>query len=439
MPAFYTNRDRLSVWLVNEMKKLSMLVALEVLLVASCLAAFPQFLALKFARASSALPVDDAEYANGTIAIADSPATIWYDWVNVSGTQVIDYVLYTNADYSYPTPIADLVGQHLQLADGTEAFVVSALDKMEVYRDLNGDGIPEANFTSGNSEILYFMYVNMSDSYSITPIQKTMKGDVPHYQWGFTYVNVYAYLQNATVNYGVVAKLMLDHITVSYDFSLDGNVSNLKTSFDIGKVDSIDVLDSSQLSLEGLSLALLYPTATYSSKPYSTYVNGQPYNSTTANDSAVEVEVARVAVGGTKAYDFVFGGNYSLNRGGTNETHETEAEAAALSSIPTEIYGPAVWQTTFFRDELNLSDLFGGSWPDITIDYNASSLIYRLCFPVWDGEQIQYDPVYVGYLFSSADIPEMPTTIILPIMIIAATSLVLLFAKKRRLDLTKTK
>jgi hypothetical protein len=421
------------------MKKLFTLVMLGMLLVALSLTAFPQFPMFNFANASSTLPVDDAEYANGTIAVAGSPAIIWYDWVNVSGTQVINYVSYTNSDYPYPMPIANLVGQHLQLADGTEAFVVSALDKIEVYRDQNGDGIPEANFTSGDSEILYSMYINMSDSYNIIPIQKTMEGDVPHYQWGFTYVNVYAYLQNTTAGYDIVAKLILDHITVSYDFSLDGNVSNLKTSFDIGKVASIDVLDSSQLSLDGLSLALLYPTSTYTSKPYSTYVNGQPYNSTTANDSAVNIEVARVAVGDTKAYDFVFGGNYTLNGGENNETHETEAEAAALSSIPTEIYGPVVWQTTFFRDELNLTDLFGGSWPDVTIDYNTSSLIYRLCFPVWDGAQIQHDPVYVGYLFSSTEIPEIPTTTILPLTIIAATSLVLVLAKKRKFDHTKTK
>jgi hypothetical protein len=386
------------------MKKLFTLVMLGVLFVALCFTMFPQFSVFYPATASSTLPVDDAESANGTIAVPNSYCLIWYDWVNVSGTQVMNYVLYTNSDYPYPTPIANLVGQHFQLTDGTEVFVVSALDKMEVYRDQNGDGIPQANFTSGDSEILYYMYVNMSDSYSMVPIQKTMEGDVPHYQWGFTYVNVYAYLQNATVRYGVVAKLIFDHITLSYDFSLNDNVSSLKTSFDIGKVVSVDVLDSSQFSLDGLSLALLYPTSTYASKPYSTYVNGQLYNSTTANDSAVNAELARVAVGDTKAYDFVFGGNYTLIRGENIETYETKAEAAALSSVPTEAYGPVVWQTSFFRDELNLNDLFGGSWPDVTIDYSASSLIYRVCFPVWDGLQIQHDPVYVGYLFSSAPI-----------------------------------
>jgi hypothetical protein len=422
--------------LVFEMKKLVVLVALGALLVTPCLTTF-KFPILNLAYASSTLPFVGTEYSNGTMASEIPPLSIWYDWVNVSGTQVVNYVLYGVAGSSAPTPIANFVMQHLQLADGSQVLVASALDRMEVYRDVNGTGVPDANFTSGDGDILFTMYMNMSDSYGVIPIQKTVEGGVPHYLWGFTYVGVYAYLQNVTVGYGVVAKLILDHLTVSYDFSLDGNVSSLKTSFDIGKVASMVVLDSSQLSLDGLSLALLYPTVTYCSNASSTYVNGEPYNSGTTNDSALAMDVATVAVGSTKAYDFVFGGNYTLVQGGSNETYETKTEASALSSVPTQVYGSAVWQTSFFTDELNLSELFGGSWPDFTMNYEASQLIYRLCFPVWSGAQIQCDPVYVGYLYSSTEVPEMPTVTLLLITIAAAT-LILTFTKKRKFKINKT-
>ena len=114
-----------------------------------------------------------------------------------------------------------------------------------------------------------------------------VEGDVPHYEWGFTYANVYMpILLNATVSSGVVAKLTFEHITIGYDFSVENNVSYLKTNFDIGKVTSIDVFDSSQLSLDGLSLALLYPTGTHTSKPYSTYVGDLLFNSTISNETA---------------------------------------------------------------------------------------------------------------------------------------------------------
>lgn len=413
--------------------RFSVSVIVVVLLAALCFTAFSRYPIFSFASASSTLPVGSEEYANGTIVVENSPLLVWFDWVNVSGTQVLNYALYTNSDYPYPVPIANLVGQHLFLADGTEVFIASALDKMEVYRDLNGDGIPQGNLSSGDSEILYYMFTNMSDSYSLIPIQKTMEDSVPHYQWGFTYVNAYAYFLQLKPTGGIatVAKLIFDHITIGYDFSVNGNVSNLKTNFDIGKVASLNVFDSAQFSLDGLSLALLYTTSTYATKPYSTYVNSQQYNSITANESAVKAQIAQVAVSDVKAYDFVFGGNYTVNRGANNETYEAKAEAVALSSLPLRTYGPVVWQTSFFRDQLNLAELFGGSWPELTVDYSASSLIYRICFPVWGGMQIQHDPVYVGYLSGNTKIPEIPTIIILPIFIIA-TPLILIMAKTRQ-------
>ncbi len=421
------------------MRKLFTFATLGLLLTSLCFTALLQSPKSGSADALSALTVDDGECKNGTIAIEHSACLIRYNWVNVSGTQVINYVLYTNSDYPYPTPVVSLVGQFFQLADGTRVSVISALDKMEIYRDTNGDGIPQANFTSGESEILYYVYVNMSDSYNIIPIERMMEGNVPHYEWGFTYVNVYAYLLNASVSSGVVAKLVFDHMTLSYDFSVENNVSYLKTNFDIGRVSSIDVLDSSQLSLNGLSLALLYPTCTHTSKPYSTYVGDQPYNSTISNETAVNLQLARVVVGSTRAYDLVFGGNYTLTRGQINETYELKSEAASLSSVPTNVYGSVVWESSYFRDNLNLGDLFEDSPPDISVDYADSSLIYRICFPVWDGMQVQNDPVYVGYLFSSVEVPEISPTIILTLVIMVTTSLALVVAKKRKFNLAKTK
>src|SRR3990170_2950316 len=204
--------------MVGDHKLFSVSAAITILLVGLCFTALTPFASFKFASAST-LPDGNAEYANGTLVPPHSPLNVWYDWVNVSDTQVINYAMYTTPEWNYSVPIANIIGQHLRVADGSEVFVASALDGMEVYRDLNGDGIPQANFTSGESEILYFMYSNMSDAYTMTPIQKTAESDIPHYQWGFTYEDVYAYLQNASVRSGVAVRLKLDHITLSYDFS----------------------------------------------------------------------------------------------------------------------------------------------------------------------------------------------------------------------------
>jgi hypothetical protein len=216
------------------------------------------------------------------------------------------------------------------------------------------------------------MYTNMSEGYSITPIQKTIIEAIPHYTWGFTYQNAYAYLENYTTVYGLVAKLIFDHITLSYDFSVQRNVTNLKANFDIGKISNLTMLGSSNVSLKGLSLALLYTTSTYTAKPYSTFVNSEPYNSTTTTDSATAAQTAQVAVEDKRAYDFVFGGKYTLGIGQNddqaNGTYAAKAEAVALSSLPWRTLGAPVWQMSFFGDAFNLSNLFGGSWSPVDLN-----------------------------------------------------------------------
>jgi len=46
------------------------------------------------------------EFGNGTIVSPKSSLKIWYDWVNVSGTQIINYAMYTDPNYPYPGPVA---------------------------------------------------------------------------------------------------------------------------------------------------------------------------------------------------------------------------------------------------------------------------------------------------------------------------------------------
>ncbi len=425
-------------------------IIIGLLLAGLCLTQIPQYAQPGFASASTP-SVEKSEYSNGTLTQPYS-LNVWYDWINISNTQVIAYAMYAPPDSPYPCPIANIVGQHLCLADGTEVFVASALTKFEVYRDLNGDGIPQADFNSADNELLYYMYTNMSDKFSITPIQMVTENGVPHYQWGISYQNVYGYLGYATSSNslgwgGYAAKLNFDHITLNYDFSMNGSVSNLKTSFDIGKVTSAYAIDTSTVqvtnktfSLDGLGLALLYTTSTYTSEPYRTSIDGQPYNSTATDAPTTSVDLASLTVGNSTAYDFVFGGSYTLDRGETAETHQTnvetyeaKAEAVALTGLPITIYQPTLAQISFFANYLNLTDLFGGSWPNIAIDYSASSLNYRICFPIWDGQQIVHDPVFVGYVAGSSQVPEFPTALLttLGLLTVAAAAILVTVRLKK--------
>lgn len=380
---------------------------------------------MRFTGATT-LPNTNAEYANGTLTQPYS-LNVWYDWVNVSDTQVIAYAMYAPQDTPYPGPIANIVGQHLCLADETNVFVASALTQFEIYRDLNGDGIPQAS-SGADNELLYYLFTNMSDRFSPIPIKTVTSDGLTHYQWGISYQNVYGYLgyangSNALGWGGMAAKLNFDHITLNYDFSKNGSITNLKTSFDIGKVTSAYSINpkpvlptDTPFSFEGLSLALLFTTSTYASQPYQTSVDGQAYNSSATNASSTAVSTANIAVGNSSACDFVFGGNYTLTRGENNETHAAvtelhpaKAEAVALDELPISIYQPALAQISIFGNYLNLTDLFGGHWPTVAIDYRASSFIYRVCFPTWDGQQIIHDPIFRGYMASSTQISESPS------------------------------
>lgn len=381
---------------------------------------------------ASQLTIDtNSEYANGSISI--SPVVdIWYAWVNVSDTQIINYVLFSNEVNS---PIINFLGQHFQVENDTEMFVGNTLTLIEVYNDTNGDGVPQANFTSGETEIAYYLLVNSSIGYETTPIQKTLKGEIPHYTWGFKYDSIDGFLLYPEEEPGQgAARVMIDHLGFNYDFYVVENVSYVKKSFDIGEITDIQPLGGTSVSLDGLSLSLLFSTVILSDKPYTAYVNSEPYNSTIAENPATPTSGGEIAVETIKAYEFLFGENYNLTRDGSVETHEVKSEAAATTSVPQGAQSTLNWILAYFEKNLNVSDLFpsaSGIGGEVNLDYNISTFLYRICYPIWDGLPTQHDPTYVAYLFSNTTIPEFPIAMMLPILVIT-TSLAILSAKIRK-------
>lgn len=381
---------------------------------------------------ASQLTIDtNSEYANGSIPI--SPVVdIWYTWVNVSDTQIIYYALFSKEVNS---PIINFLGQHFQVENDTEVFVGNTLTLIEVYNDTSGDGIPQANFTSGETEIAYYLLVNSSIGYETTPIQKTLKDEIPHYTWGFKYDAIDGFLLYPEEEPGQgAARVMIDHLGFNYNFYVEQNVSYIKQSFDIGEITEIQPLGGTSVSLDGLSLSLLFSTVILSAKPYTAYVNSEPYNSTIAENPATPTSGGEIAVEMIKAYEFLFGENYNLTRGGSVETHEVKSEAAATTSVPQGAQSRLNWILAYFEKNLNVSDLFpsaSGIGGEVNLDYNVSTFLYRICYPVWDGLPIQHDPTYVAYLFSNTAIPEFPIAMVLPILVIT-TSLAILSAKIRK-------
>ena len=356
---------------------------------------------------------------------------LWYTWVNTSDTQVISYALFSDA---YNSPIISFVGQHFTVENDTDVFVGSTLALIEVYNDTNGDGVPQANFTSGESEILYHLGVNSSVDYQITPIQKVVEGSVAHYRWGFRHETIDGFLLYPDQHTGHVgaAFVTIDYLGFSYDFSVVENVSYLKTSFEMGNITDLLPYDEPSVSLNGLSLALLYSTVTTAARPYTAYVNDAPYDSTTTPNAATATNRSQIAVETIKAYEFIFGEHYNLTRGDTVETHAVHSEAAATASVhPDVIYG-LDWALARFEENLNLTTLFpsAGGLEAVDLNCTISRLLYRTCYPTWDGLPIHHDPTYIAYLFSTTIIPEFPVVCLFPLL--AAATLVIAIGSSAR-------
>jgi hypothetical protein len=110
------------------------------------------------------------------------------------------------------------------------------------------------------------------------------------------------------------------------------------------------------------------------------------------------------------------------------DTHEVKSEAASTTSVPQGAYYSLNHTLAYFEDTLNISDLFPsakGVEGNVNLDYGISALLYRICYPKWDGLLIQHDSTYIAHLFSNNVIPEFPSWIILPLLLTATSAAVL--------------
>jgi hypothetical protein len=371
----------------------------------------------------------NAEYRNGTIP--GVPLDVWYAWINVSETQVVYYAFISD---EFNPPVKNFLGQHFQIENETDVFIGNTLVLIEVYNDTSMDGIPQANFTSGESEIIYYLEVNSSVSYEITPIQKVIEEETAHYKWGFRYNIIDGFLQYSDQG-NTGARVMIEYLGFNYDFYIVENASYVKVSFDIGNITDIEPWGSEPpISLDNLSLSLLFSTVTSSTKQHTAYVNGEPYDSANTTDSATPISGGEISIEIIKAYEFLFGENYNLTRGESIETHAAKSEAAATTSVPVEAQPRLDWVFSYFENHLNLSELFPSSigiGGQVSLDYNVSKFLYRICYPVWDGLHIEHDPTLVAYLFSTTIIPEFPSLIILLLPMTTTLLAAILYRRKR--------
>lgn len=366
------------------------------------------------------------EYSNGSLYYPDDQHVmgLWYDWINTQGTQVIFLAYYSEV---YNSPIITFVGQRYVARDGTEVFIGNTLSLMEAYKDANENNVPETG------EISYFFIVNSSIGFTITPIQRILLGEVVHYNWGVRYQNIDGFLtdENGTMK----AKIIVEHMAFSYDYHIQGNVSYIKTDFDMGKIVSMERYEPN-LTLQGLSLSLVYATMTITPKNYTVLVNEQPYNSTTASPSPITANRTEVRMQNQKAFEFLFGENYTLYRDSISEAYKSFSAASATNTVPSNARVSLVWLVEQLEDVLReLFPKISEMQANINLDYMASAFVYRICYPTWEGCRIKHDPTYVAYLTTAEGLPSPlapPLIIMIAIAVISSIALAVALLDLRR-------
>ena len=173
-----------------------------------------------FAQSS---PDFSQEYASGDVQILPY-SLAWYTWISVNGTHTIFLAEHSAQN---PSPVSAFVGEsyNTSLPTNSRVFVANAIMAIEVYNDTDGNGILDANYAAGQTELLYTIVMNASQTFQPTPVTKTNISGVPHYRWGVTYGAIQAILvKNATgvlgTPYGggaAASYLNIDHFTLSYD------------------------------------------------------------------------------------------------------------------------------------------------------------------------------------------------------------------------------
>jgi len=354
-----------------------------------------------------------SEYSNGSISHGLG-VNLWYTWINASGTQVIFFTYYSEV---YNSPIQTFLGQHYQTVNETEVFIGNTLLLMEAYNDTNGDGVPDADFETGTGEIKYFFLVNSSFGFIPTPVQKVMIEDIPHYTWGVEYDWVDGFLLYpkskliSGVETTLAARVYITHLSFTYEYYVQGNVSYTKTGVKVGKIVDFEpyALD---VSLDGVGLSLLYGTVMLTTKTYAVLVNGEPYNSKVAEAPTTSTNRAEVFIGDAKLYEFIFEENYTLYRDSGAESYRSKSAASAIENIPPDAanYLSPYWLVGSLLRILS-EDVFlnmSASLPNLDLEYANSSFVYRVCYPTWDGWGLEHDPTYVAYLVESVAPPIGP-------------------------------
>jgi len=370
-------------------------------------------------HASSGIDTTKA-YASGFLSFSSSQGA-WYTWVNEGGVKLVFLALYSPV---YNSPVFAVVGQEFNASDGSPVFIGNALMAMEVFNDSNHNGILDANYAANSTELRYTVLVNSSQSFSFTPVSQNETAGVTKLHWGVEYKGIDAFLimpgrgtSGGGYSGGVsAARIFLDHLGISYDYTITNRTTLLLSKYDIGSfsLTPTPMPGAGNATLRGLSLSLLFSTVAIASREYTLTTNA-------TNPGSNSLSSARVLVGDLNAFEYLFNDNYTLYQPDPAHYRVTVASAPTDSIPPSAFTGG--WFSPLARIQYYQQSLpmYKGLPSASNLNYTESKFLYRVAFGQWSGDALVEDPTFIAYLGTG---PIAVTTVLaVPYQSVAAAAL----------------
>jgi hypothetical protein len=393
----------------------------------------------------------DVEVAHGFIN-SSYGMDLWYVWVNTSGAHLLFLAMYSTV---YPSPVNYFIGQHYFTGNGTEVFIGNRLLGFEIYEDLNGNFLLDVNYSNGfneaSDEARYFFLLNSSQAVNLIPPSKSTAGNITHYSWEIRYNLAQGILIEIDENPGSYVNdpetgellpsffkglhsAILSSLSFSFDYWIENNTAYLKTGLEIAPFS-----ETSTVAFNGQGLTMLYSTSVLTTKPYN--ITTQSFQK--SNISNKGIATSEIDVDGEKAFKLVIGDHYTLQDEAT--LFSTIANIYSLDSLPGDLIYHA---KSFTENTENLfKQYFQKTSPNIdsnaSLNIRLSSIIYRVCFPIWGNRDLHYDPLYIAYISQPYFVDFKKPSTLLPQTLLLATFVsglvILVIAVHRHLKIKRYK
>ncbi len=341
----------------------------------------------------------DQEVDEGTIYI--TPDTGYnYVWINNMGTQLLFLSMISN---TYPSPVRVFLAEHFySLNKNIEIFTGSELSYIEVYNDTNNNHRIDSNFTANpiNSELTYYLIINASKSFLISPVTKMDRENGSSYEWGIKYLEVQAGLVKTPLGpIWDVTDLIIPFLEFNYQYIVDLSVNKtiLKNTFKMGSVEEKykDLFRKS-------SLSLLYSSFNYVTNHSTALINESvllsPSNINTTfflNDLSQEYKDFRM-------WENIFKSNYTLDFENQGSEYEISTINAPSNTIDPEMFSSG--HLNFIQISNYLSSLLPPIYSNIdslalnrSLAFDNPFIRYRICYPEWSGSSLDHDPWMISY------------------------------------------